>query len=566
MKIITETDLGSNLEVKDTKVQVKMSDGVSNEDLPVSQKQVRTQLKDDLNSLIEDVIEDILEDGISDMLELGTSQFKDTENELSNSTELIPTSKAVKDGLDSYLPLSGDTLTGKLTQNQDSLIKSDLEVLGETNLQNTNTNDLIVNGNTNLKNTSTDDLEVKGTSVNKDNSIFEQNVTVQGDLTVLGTKTTITTEELTVEQNVITVNEGENGPGVSYGTQGLVVDRGTEENFNILYNESNKQLEIGTQSDTRAVQNYSNLSNGYIVNFDLNNNKLTSYVPKSSTGNSSVDVMSQKAVSEQLDTKLTSSNNLSELTNKQTQRNNLGLGNQATGDVGSSNGNLMQVGQFGLGSNSQSLTSDLDQTGWYYSAVNSDASVYGGGNFVFQTRYNLTSGGFRISNRSYSDDFFVHGSIRHTDSSPNNYFRTGRKLYHTGNTTVSGGNLRPSSPVLHLFQDKVQEDKPEEYKEFQNLEFNKVSTGYYELKNVPELRESDGWYLDQPLDRNNNTYHNVDWFYNKDTKTLTVKTFKKQWNKETGVYDNGSLIDIHKNRSITLRFIDIPELYPDEEI
>jgi len=63
-------------------------------------------------------------------------------------------------------------------------------------------------------------------------------VNINGNLNVTGNTTTISSSELEVFDNIITVNRGETGSGVSLGVSGLVVDRGTLPNAEFLYNES----------------------------------------------------------------------------------------------------------------------------------------------------------------------------------------------------------------------------------------------------------------------------------------------------------------------------------------
>ena len=59
-------------------------------------------------------------------------------------------------------------------------------------------------------------------------------VIIDGNLVVSGTSQT----DLNVKDNIITVNFGETGPGVTVGTAGLNVDRGSLANVAILWNET----------------------------------------------------------------------------------------------------------------------------------------------------------------------------------------------------------------------------------------------------------------------------------------------------------------------------------------
>ena len=63
-------------------------------------------------------------------------------------------------------------------------------------------------------------------------------VKVTGDLVVEGDTTTVQSENLIVRDNIIEVNNGETGAGVTLNTAGLRIDRGTETDVNILFDET----------------------------------------------------------------------------------------------------------------------------------------------------------------------------------------------------------------------------------------------------------------------------------------------------------------------------------------
>lgn len=63
-------------------------------------------------------------------------------------------------------------------------------------------------------------------------------VEVTGNLRVKGTTTTIDTANMTIEDNIILLNKGETGAGVTEGTSGLEVARGTLPNARLIFNES----------------------------------------------------------------------------------------------------------------------------------------------------------------------------------------------------------------------------------------------------------------------------------------------------------------------------------------
>lgn len=63
-------------------------------------------------------------------------------------------------------------------------------------------------------------------------------VIVTGDLIVEGNTTTIESETLTVKDNIIYINEGETGSGVTLGTAGLTIERGTLADASLIFDES----------------------------------------------------------------------------------------------------------------------------------------------------------------------------------------------------------------------------------------------------------------------------------------------------------------------------------------
>lgn len=59
-------------------------------------------------------------------------------------------------------------------------------------------------------------------------TIDSPDVIIDGNLTVLGDQTIVSTTDLAITDNVIILNSGETGAGVTKGNAGIVVDRGTE--------------------------------------------------------------------------------------------------------------------------------------------------------------------------------------------------------------------------------------------------------------------------------------------------------------------------------------------------
>lgn len=64
------------------------------------------------------------------------------------------------------------------------------------------------------------------------------NVTIAGNLTVTGTTTNVETTNTNITDNIITLNKGELGPGVTNTTAGIEIDRGSLDNRSLVWTEN----------------------------------------------------------------------------------------------------------------------------------------------------------------------------------------------------------------------------------------------------------------------------------------------------------------------------------------
>jgi len=67
---------------------------------------------------------------------------------------------------------------------------------------------------------------------------------VNGNLLVGGNTTQVTKTDLFVTDNLVTINKGETGAGVTLGRAGIEVDRGSLANVQLIYNESVDKWQI----------------------------------------------------------------------------------------------------------------------------------------------------------------------------------------------------------------------------------------------------------------------------------------------------------------------------------
>ena len=86
-------------------------------------------------------------------------------------------------------------------------------------------------------------------------SITTDTVTINGNLVVSGDTTTISTTNSAITDNIIVLNDGESGAGVTSTYAGILVDRGSSANVTLRWNESIDKWQITEDGST-----YSNIA------------------------------------------------------------------------------------------------------------------------------------------------------------------------------------------------------------------------------------------------------------------------------------------------------------------
>jgi len=82
---------------------------------------------------------------------------------------------------------------------------------------------------------------------------IEGDVTIIGDLYVSGTTVTINVADLNIADNIILVNSGETGAGVTLINAGMEVDRGTLTNYQFVFNETDDAFKVGEVGSLQIV-------------------------------------------------------------------------------------------------------------------------------------------------------------------------------------------------------------------------------------------------------------------------------------------------------------------------
>ena len=89
-------------------------------------------------------------------------------------------------------------------------------------------------------NVNSGDYKVKvpsGQSITFDTGAGVGNVQITGNITIAGTQTVVNSQELDIVDNIITLNKGETGSGVTENTSGIEIDRGTALNAQMVFDE-----------------------------------------------------------------------------------------------------------------------------------------------------------------------------------------------------------------------------------------------------------------------------------------------------------------------------------------
>ena len=89
---------------------------------------------------------------------------------------------------------------------------------------------------------------------------------VTGDLTVQGALTSIETTNTAITDNVIVLNSGETGAGITSVTSGIEIERGTEGNKTFVYHETNGQWELSGQLKISDIPTDSDVGSFLIQN------------------------------------------------------------------------------------------------------------------------------------------------------------------------------------------------------------------------------------------------------------------------------------------------------------
>lgn len=177
-----------------------------------------------------------------------------TDTKTTSATQAIIHYQSYNPFLNSYedkyysLPMATSTIAGSITSTDFDVIQGLKDVNGNPLTYEGTPSKTWKIGDQILKN------EKEGVSVrNEDDTeygdLIVRNLTIKEDIVFGGSAFIIDTEEVKVTDNILTLNSGEQGGGVTKGISGLEIDRGKLPNYFIIFDESDDRFKCGTEGN-----------------------------------------------------------------------------------------------------------------------------------------------------------------------------------------------------------------------------------------------------------------------------------------------------------------------------
>jgi hypothetical protein len=229
------------------------------------------------------------DDRLDKKIDAETTRATDAESNLNTKIE-TETDRAERE--ESRIETKLDNEIARST-NKDTEHDNRLQALeGQTHEQNTDlgttnsTFQLKYNTGNKIKHES-DAISVRNAADTDYVNFIAKNATFKGDLLVEGKSFVTEAETVEIKDNLLLLNKGEVGAGVTKGIAGLEIDRGTEPNYQIIFDESDNRFKAGEIGDIQCLalrDGDDSMVNGMFTTWDSTTKRLktTNIVPSSS--------------------------------------------------------------------------------------------------------------------------------------------------------------------------------------------------------------------------------------------------------------------------------------------
>lgn len=114
-------------------------------------------------------------------------------------------------------------------------------------------------------------FELRDNSDNAYTDLILNNITIKGNVTQEGSSFITKAETVEVSDNILLLNRGEVGSGVTKGISGIQVDRGALADYQFIFDESDNRFKVGVEGDLWPVMlrnNESDLSDKFFLSWD----------------------------------------------------------------------------------------------------------------------------------------------------------------------------------------------------------------------------------------------------------------------------------------------------------
>ena len=122
-----------------------------------------------------------------------------------------------------------------------------------------------------------------GGTITMDTGVQQGQFIITGDLQVQGDTTFVSSANLTIQDNIIVLNQGETGAGVSLNTSGIRIDRGTLPDALLVFDETITYNEPVTQTIKQGAFKFK----------DENNDNIGFFLTHIATGGSNLNLINQ---------------------------------------------------------------------------------------------------------------------------------------------------------------------------------------------------------------------------------------------------------------------------------